>query len=207
MAIKNVIFDMDGTLVDSGKATVIACAQVAQELGMLPPTLTSIRRVIGYANPEFYERLLPNERPETVKRFGEKVEKEEQNMVEELGDKLLFPNVIATLCELKKRGIALYLASTGSHEHVESCLRVTKLTPFFEVIACEEPEKIKMVGKIMDAGNPSEWLMVGDKNKDARAARGNGIIAIGAGYGYCDELEAKNFDYVLSDPLELVAYI
>ena len=204
---RHVIFDMDGTLSDTGILTVKACEQARHAFSLPPLQDEVIYRTIGIATPEFYERLYPDGPMDAVHAFGEVVERLEDSFIEGMRDRLLFPGVRDLLDAMKQQGIRLYVASTGSPFHVDGVLKGTGLTPYFDKIACGAPEKVKMVAEIIGSGNKKSWAMVGDRSKDTQAAHGNGILSIAAAFGYCDEKEQTGFDRVANTPMEVLAIV
>jgi phosphoglycolate phosphatase len=205
--IRNIIFDMDGTLVDTAKATVPVCIQCARELGLPPRDPASIRELIGWSNPEFYFRMYPEIPKELVLHYAAEVEAREARYIQELGRDILFPGMGALLDILKSRDYYLAVASTGSPEHVEVSLRASGIQEFFDIIRCGEPVKIQMVRDIIGKGLKGDWLIVGDKDKDAEAGKENGIVTVGAVYGYGSTGELKMFDFRIDTPLNLLKYL
>jgi len=193
---------MDGTLADTAKVTIPACATVAAQFGLSQPPDEMIRAAIGFANPEFYFRLYPNLDEETVRAFGKAVEEAEEGIVWTVGEGILFPGVLELLDALRERGIPMHVASTGDQGHVDAVLGTAGIERFFATIACGAPQKVAMVADIIGANDPASFAMVGDKEHDLHAARGNGIMAIAAIYGYCTD--GALFDRALSAPLELL---
>jgi phosphoglycolate phosphatase-like HAD superfamily hydrolase len=59
-----------------------------------------------------------------------------------------------------------------------------------------------MLRKMINGGK-NGYIMVGDMKKDYEAARINGIISVGACYGYC-EREISEFDLYIETPLDLL---
>ena len=53
----------------------------------------------------------------------------------------------------------------------------------------------------------SRWLLIGDKDKDARAARANGIASVGVRYGFGTETELAQFDHLIAQPIDLLELI
>ena len=204
---KHLIFDMDGTLADTGKATIAACEEARHAFGLPPVADELVYRTIGIANPEFYERLYPSFPTSAVHAFGEAVENLEEELVAQLGDELLFAGVYEMLEKLSEKGVRLYVASTGDKRHVDAVLKATHIVHFFDRIECGEPEKTAMVARIIGNGDKANWAMVGDRQKDVDAASNNGILSIGAGFGYCDEQEQQGFDKVAFKPMELLSMV
>lgn len=201
------IFDMDGTLADTAKATIPACAAISARHRLPPLKDDDIRAAIGYANPEFYYRLYLQYDRARIAAYGADVEQAETAFVHRLGPDILFPGVLKMLRTLREMGVPLYIASTGDAAHVDAVLGSAGITPLFTGIYCGQPEKVRMVGEILGRADRSHWAMIGDKQKDLDAAHGNGILAIAAGYGYCTASEAARFDRVLHAPEELPAWV
>lgn len=200
---QTVIFDLDGTLADTAVITIEAFRRLAPGSGLPLPEPERIRAAIGYANPEFYDRLFPGFPTQPVRALGRRVEKEELRLLPEFTGELLFPGVRELLAALRDKGIRLYIASTGSAEHVDAVVAHTGIGGCFADILCGEPDKAGMIGRILGAGDPADFLMVGDKAKDSDGARANGIAAIGACYGYCAQGEYA-FDRYIDTPHALL---
>nr|MDD6336007.1 HAD family hydrolase [bacterium] len=205
--IQKIMFDMDGTLTDTAKATVAACREVAPRFGMVAKDAAFIQSLIGWANPVFYHKMYPEIAPEELVDFGHAVEREESNMIARIGEGMLFDGVKDMLVALKQKGYRLYIASTGSPEHVAVSLRAGGIAELFEKIGCGQPDKEAMVGELLADTPPQAALMVGDRQKDIAAARANGIRALGAGFGYCLPEDAPLYDAVLTTPQALVDYV
>lgn len=204
---RNLIFDMDGTLADTAMATIAACGQVRHAFGLPALPDERIYQAIGIANPVFYEVLYPEHPAPLVHTFGQEVEDVEEGIVWRLGSALLFPGIVTLLETASRRGIRMYVASTGDKRHVDAVLKSTGIEHYFDQIACGEPEKVEMVARMLSGQDKCDWAMVGDKSKDWQAAKGNGILAIAAGYGYCDDQEQKGFDIVAHTPMDVLTIV
>lgn len=194
-----VVFDMDGTLVDTLAMTVGALARHAPALGLAPATREALFPVIGLANREFYLALYPEATDAQRARLEALVEEGEIEIGRALGEKVLFPGARAMLERLRAVGCRLTVASTGTPFHVESCLALGGVLPLFDEIACGESDKVEMTHRLLRRWGPGPAAFVGDSIKDVAAAHGNGLPALGAGFGYAREGGAA-FDSVFDTP-------
>lgn len=200
---RSVIFDLDGTLVDSALLTLMAFRSIGPRYGFPIPSPDVVRSAIGYANPEFYERIYPDLPKAEVHRFGELIEREELRIVPSICSSLLFPGCRELLKSLEQRGVCMYIASTGSEEHVSAMIDGAGIRGYFQAIYCGQPDKVEMLRDILGDQSPGAFVMLGDKQKDCEGAHTNGILAIGAEYGYCRRGEA-DFDAFIGDPMEIL---
>jgi phosphoglycolate phosphatase len=206
-AYKHFIFDMDGTLTDTAKATVIACNAAAEKLGLPAFPIERVKAAMGYPGIEYYQALFGAVKQDLLLAFQKETDLGEAREIQCIGREMLFPGIRETLEALCGLEAELYIASTGHPDHINLLLDVTGIRPYFKMICCGRPRKIEMTGEIMAAAGAfgtGGWLFVGDKHIDAEAARGNGILAVGAGYGYCSEKERHLFDMIAESPGELL---
>jgi phosphoglycolate phosphatase len=200
------IFDMDGTLSDTAKATGRAVRETAEKLGMPPPPPEKVKAAMGYPGMEYYHMLLGDIGNGLLAAFAAETDRNEDREIRRIGRDMLFPGIREALDSLLGLGAELYVASTGHPNHVNLLLDVTGTRCCFKKVYCGRPRKVEMVRELMaafGARGPEGWLMVGDKHIDAEAARGSRILAVGAGFGYCLEEERHLFDLVLETPGEL----
>ena len=205
--IKRIIFDMDGTLCDTAKATLAAVKTVEKRFKLPPITYEHIKKSMGIAGLEFYRSMFPGLPEDVLVSLEPVVDALEQDIIQSMGADILFPGVYELLEALWQAGYELHIASTGSKVHVYGTLDATGIESFFTGISCGEPAKISMVRHIIADSDPKEWAMVGDMYKDSEAAKGNNIMALGAGFGYLAEQDFLLFDAVLDTPKDLWDFI
>ena len=201
------IFDMDGTLIDTAKATIPACQAIARQLNMPVARPEDIKKTIGWSEQEFYQKLYPSQDSQLLKQYGALVEACEAQLIQELGADLVFPGIFDLLDDLTAKGHFLAIASTGSVSHVDVVMRSTGLLQYFQIIKCDEPVKTAMVSHIIETKKDGRWLMIGDKSKDATAAAENGIESIGVQFGYGTADELRLFTYVAKNAQAIRCYI
>ena len=201
--IHTVIFDLDGTLSNTSVITMAALEHIAPNYGFPVPSVESVKRTTGYANPEFYYILFPGFDRETVYNMGMDVEIEENRLLPSIGEKLLFEGCRELLERLKEPGIRICIASTGDRDHVYPILNETQIIGFFDSVSCGRSDKIEMLREMTEYNDKNGYIMVGDMKKDYEAARMNGILSVGACYGYCRR-ELSDFDLYIDEPLHLL---
>jgi len=203
-SVKNIVFDMDGTLVNTALVTVSACQQAADLFGMAQKLPGDITKLIGFSDLEFHSRLYPGYSIDILEKYAVEVEKRENELMLEMGCDILFDGVQELLETLKQKGFYLSIASTGSTSHVNVALNASGICPYFKDIRCNSSKKTDMVKELMQNGRKEEWVIIGDKNSDYTAGRNNNITTVAARYGFGSEAEYEQFDYGIDYPLQLL---
>ena len=201
------VFDMDGTLVDTMKMTARAFRELAADFGLPEIPEERIRAAIGIADPQFYWTLFPGEDREVLRAFGRQVEARENECAHALGPKVLFPGVREMLDGVKRAGLNLFIASTGSHSHVMNALEASGILGLFDRVACGEPDKREMVKRLVCGFDPARCFILGDTGLDAAAGRHAGIPTFGAGFGYLKAEHRPLFDRVFESPGALLSAV
>jgi phosphoglycolate phosphatase-like HAD superfamily hydrolase len=200
--IHTVIFDLDGTLSDTVILTMGALNRIAPEFGLEVPKEKDVRESTGYAAWEFYCRMFPGTPHDILKIAGPLISQGELDELVSIKEKVLFDGCTEMLKRLNQLGIRMYIASTGSKDHVYTILSESGILDYFDLISCERADKTEMIRDMINGRDKSGFAMVGDMIKDQEAARNNGILSIGACFGYCDR-ETSDFDLYIDHPMDL----
>lgn len=204
MKYTHIIFDMDGTLVNTSIYTIPACKQASQEMGMQVPTDDAVISAIGYSSEEFYRLILPSYGQETLGQYGRRVHEIEKRIIYSLGKAILFPGVQKMLNDLIDCGTSLYIASTGECEYVNLVLSSAGINDFFSSVSAGESEKKAMTIRIRKTSPDGTWAFVGDRFKDSDAAKAAGMISIFAGWGFTSSVEGALFNCIATSMNELL---
>lgn len=200
-----VVFDMDGTLVDTMRMTAQAFSDLAEGFGLMPLPEARVRGAIGLSDAHFYRALYPDADADTLRAFGRAVERRENECARALGPEILFAGVRGMLDALRGAGRTLYIASTGSESHVTTALAESGVIGLFDRIACGSADKAGMLAGLIRGIDPATCAIVGDTALDASAGRSAGIAALGAGFGYLKPEDYALFDRVYQTPAALLA--
>jgi phosphoglycolate phosphatase len=182
-----IVFDWDGTLMDS-EAKIVRCVQAAAaDIGVSDPGPAAIRRIIGLGLSEAIGTLFPNESPT---RRLQLIEHYRVHFLERDDTAMpLFPGVIEGLAGLAGRGYLLAVATGKSRRGLDRVLDQTGTGALFAATRCADEAFSKphpqMLDDILDATGieRARALMVGDTVYDMQMAQNAGVAGLGVSYG------------------------
>ncbi|MDH3636928.1 MAG: HAD-IIIA family hydrolase [Gammaproteobacteria bacterium] len=182
-----VIFDWDGTLMDSATKIVNCFNHAARDVGLDLPPESAVRNIIGLSLCEACETLFPD----TLVSMRTALTRRYRDYFVELDDTPmhLFPGVEAGLRELHRRGKTLAVATGKARRGLSRGLKETGLADLFAVTRCADEARSKphpqMVRDILaqTTVSPNDTLMVGDTVYDIQMARGAGVKSLAVSYG------------------------
>ncbi|MDY6994505.1 MAG: HAD-IIIA family hydrolase [Pseudomonadota bacterium] len=190
------VFDWDGTLMDS-KARIVASFQSAIEEVELPPrSAEHIQHIIGLGLDKAIATLYPQVEPKLQLELAHRYRYHFLN-VNTLATPL-FPGVVDTLNKLYAQDYDLAVATGKSRAGLDRALTETGLLTLFRSTRCAEETCSKpdplMLQEIMEEMNVSaeKTLMIGDSEYDLHMARHAGVAAIGVSYGVHDKARLLN---------------
>jgi phosphoglycolate phosphatase len=197
---KLVIFDCDGTLIDSQDAIVSAMDLAFRALGLAPPRRAEVLSVVGLSLPEAFAALAPTATG-LVRRQLALAYKDAFTAVRARPENCepVFPGAGELLTTLSARpDVALGIATGKSRRGVERLLARDAWRSHFATIqtADDHPSKPHpaMIEQAMAEVGASarDTIMVGDSTYDMAMARAAGVGAVGVSWGYhaVDALEA-----------------
>jgi HAD superfamily hydrolase (TIGR01509 family) len=211
--VKALIFDLDGTLVDSVYAHIFAWQRAFAEAG-LPIDGWRIHRRIGMSGGLFARaaareigRPLTNEETDALQhRHGELFR-------ELLPDRRPLPGAVELLADLRADGIAHGIATSGRRPEIDASLEALRIPAETVVVARGDVERAKPEPDLFLTcaerlhASPTDCYVVGDAVWDLLAARRAGMLSVGllsGGYGE-DELTRAGAFRVYRDASELHA--
>ena len=206
-----ILFDLDGTLTDSGMGIVNSVAyslqkkgiDVEDKVGLLkfvgPPLIESYCRYYGYSMEEAVEMV-------DIYR-------------EYYGTKGLYENSVyegmeEVLKVLKERGKVLIIATSKPEEYARQIVEHYGLSKYFIYVAgsnmdetrTKKAEVIAYALESCNIQNMNEVVMIGDRKHDVLGAKAMGLDSIGVlyGYGSREELEAAGADRIVESAEDLI---
>jgi len=199
-----VIWDVDGTLVDTGELHFNAWVQLAQDLKM-PFTRDDFTATFGRRNPEIIGSLFPGHTPEEIAQLGE--QKELYYRAEARHGIDLLPGVRELLDGLKAAGYKQALGSSAPHKNLEMITEITGSLPYFQAIVGMEdtkqgkpdPEVFLVAAQRMGVP-PQNCLVMEDAVAGIEAATAGGMKSIAitfVGHHSEDSLRAAGANLVV----------
>ena len=190
-----IIFDVDGTLLQSQLVTVPAIRQTLGAYGVAPPSDDAIRQTFGIPVEEYEAWLAGLCPPEHSARIVQATNERELELIAETG--ALFEGVLEVLKQLKRAGHALATCTNASVSYLNHVLDGHGLRKFFQANTCIGhgfADKDAMVRHILDTIILRPAFVIGDRKGDVDAAKANGAYAIAADYGYGSPSELQQAD-------------
>ena len=198
MKYKYILFDLDGTITESG-----------------PGIMNSVEYALNKMNREVGER-------DTLKKFigpplTESMEK--YYAMKGIFENSVYEGLAETLESLKNEGYILAVATSKPEEYAKRIADKFDFAKYFAGIygATMDGSLIRKADVIryaldnlgVERKNYDQVVMVGDRNNDIYGAKENGIQVIGVLYGYGDlaELQSAGADYIAKMPEEIAQII
>ena len=211
---KTVIFDLDGTLLDSIEDIASSMNKVLESLQLPTHKIEDYKHFVGGGVDILVENALNNQSKETkdevIKRF--KIEYDGK-----LHSKTLpYDGIYELLDELKKLDINLAVLSNKPHEFTVSYVNhFFKNYNFKEIHGQKkdvpkkpDPKAALDIVKCLDSSCENTYF-IGDTKIDMQTAKSANMTAIGVLWGFRDEKELKEHgaDFIVKEPLEIINII
>ena len=211
MSQRAVLFDLDGTLVDSAPDLWRAANEVRAAQGLPPIPFTVFRPVVSrgaramlaVALPEYDDPMRESLLDEFLQRYANDVARETR----------LFSGMEATLAEIESRGVLWGIVSNKAERLarlvVESLgLQARSRVPIGgDTCAERKPHPLPLLEACRSLQiPPAQALYLGDDPRDIQAARAAGIRSIAVSWGYADRETVLGWgaDRCIDDPLDLL---
>jgi phosphoglycolate phosphatase len=214
-----ILFDLDGTLVDSVPDLTLAVDSMMETLGLPTRGEARVGEWVGNGMERLVRRALvgqlEGEPDEALLQQGFPLFRAAYH--EHNGEKSrLYPGVRETLDYLHAEGFPLGCITNKAHEFTLPVLRALDLKRYFKIILSgdslpqKKPHPLPLLHAAEQLGaRPETSLMVGDSINDIKAARaaGFGIICVSYGYNHGQDIREAHPDRVIDRFADLPALI
>ena len=207
-----IVFDWDGTLMDS-TATIVKCIQAsAKDLGLPIPDNKAASYVIGLGLHEAMQAAMPGI---DAKYYPRMVERYRYHYLARDHDLILFDGVREMLTDLSQQGYFLAVATGKSRVGLNRAMDVAKLFSLFDATRCADetfskPHPAMLQELTRELGQDMKrTLMIGDTTHDLQLAINAGATGLAVHYGAHSEpeLTALNPIYGAASVAELHAWL
>ena len=185
--IKLIIFDWDGTLMDSVDKIVGSMQAASRDAGITIPSDQEVKEIIGLGLKEAIQQLFPQENDAMHENITEQY-RQHYLFLSDIKTEL-FVGAYDTLTQLKEGGYVLAVATGKARRGLDRVLGDTDVGQFFDITRCSDETQSKphpqMLHEIMDslAIPAQETLMVGDTEFDLKMANAAGVDSLAVTYG------------------------
>lgn len=188
MNIKNMIFDVDGTLWDITALAANAWNSVILHYGVKRPPITSLELKGLFGKPMDYiaDKLFVSSTDAQKKLYLQLCCETEAAMLEHSAENFLYNGVYETIKALSKH-FGLYIVSNCQCGYIETFLTKSKLLSYFtdfESFGATGLQKGANIRLIIDRNSLEKAVYIGDIQSDCDSAREAGIPFIHAAYGF-----------------------
>jgi phosphoglycolate phosphatase len=209
-SIKNILFDLDGTLTDPVEG-ITGCIHYALEKMSAPlHTRSELQKHIGPPLRSTFSQILETTDEDVIERAVALYR--ERFAVVGLFENEVYDGVPEMLAALQSSAKRLFVATSKVEIYTHRILEHFSLSHYFEGVYGSAPDgrfdnKADLIGHILESLGlrPAETLMVGDRKYDVAGAKENRCPALGVTYGYgsVEELKEAGADYLCHSPLEV----
>ncbi|HQT30227.1 MAG TPA: HAD-IA family hydrolase [Thiobacillus sp.] len=180
------IFDWDGTLMDSAGVIVDSIQRACEDIGLAAPGDRASRQIIGLGLVQALQTLLPDLPAEDYPRL---VERYRHHYLGRDNDIPLFEGVADSISRLHASGFQLAVATGKSRLGLERALASSGLGEWFSATRCADQTHSKphpaMVLELIEEldADPDRTLVIGDTSHDLLMASNAGVASLGVTYG------------------------
>lgn len=212
-----VLFDLDGTLVDTAPDLADAADHMLEALGLAPAGEARVRTWIGHGVNQLVKRALAASGASEPELFEHGLKLYLEYYADHLTDRTVpYPGVVEGLTELVDRGLRLGVVTNKPARFTEPLLEALGLRVAFHAVVSGDtvtekkpaPEPLLHAVRLCES-SARKAVMVGDSMTDIEAARraGLGVIGVPYGYNHGDETFFTSPDIMIQSLGELPALL
>ncbi|MDX1443189.1 MAG: HAD-IA family hydrolase [Gammaproteobacteria bacterium] len=187
MSYQLLVFDWDGTIMDSEAHIVAAVQAAAEECGFDVPHKDSVRRVIGLGLREAVQAVFPDFEEGKFQAFVNRYR--HHFLLKSTTAQAPFDGAVETLNELRQAGFWLAVATGKGRQGLDRAMRELELESVFHTSRCADETVSKPHPRMLQeilldlALEPQDALMIGDTSYDMEMAANIGMDRLAVSYG------------------------
>lgn len=216
MNIKNILFDLDGTIIKSDKGIIKSILLSLEEIGIKENDIEKLKAFLGpplYDSYKKYYGISDEDYEKALDVFHE------YYRLKGIFECELYPNVEETLKTLNEKGYNLFLATSKPEIEAKRIILYFGLDKYFKFIGGSDGDrggkrsnKTAVIKYVLNENNiidVNECIMVGDRYHDIEGAKNLGIksVAVLYGYGSIEEFKEYEADIIIEDIKDLIEEI
>ncbi len=208
-----VLFDLDGTLADTGEGVMNSAKHACKTLGYPEPPQAKLDKIIGpplgYSFPH-YLGVKEEDTLDAIRIFRERY------AVKGLLECRIYDGISDLLGRLRAAGCRLFVATCKPTAYSETILKNLGVAHHFDLIVGSNldntrAEKVEVLDYLCKTAAiaPEQCVMIGDRYSDVRGAKAFSMDSVGVtfGYGSREELEAEAATFVADSPADIEKFI
>lgn len=214
MFFRNILFDLDGTIIDSSEGIAGSMHYAFDRLGKAAPDRYTVVQSIGPPLCKMLEKLLETTDKELIDRAAGYFR--ERYSEKGLHEVALYDGIAALLYYLYTLGRNMMIVTSKPQVFAATILKRLGIEHYFKRIAGSAltlvgETKASMLNRLLaeEKLEAGETVYIGDRVEDVEAATDNNLfmIAVSYGYGNIEDLERANADLICHSPEELNAVL
>lgn len=208
----NILFDLDGTVIDSYKGIADSIKHVLETLNIESLSDSILKRFIGPPLEKSFIKYCDDINEDNI----EHVINIYRDHYREIGiyDCHLYPDIIECLTILKNNNKNIYLATAKPRPFAKTILIHLNIEHFFnKIYGVEFNSSIKNKYDVMSYAieysnlDINSSIMIGDREDDAIASKKLGIDILSVRYGYGEECEFSSSNYIADNVLDILGVV
>jgi phosphoglycolate phosphatase len=200
---KTIIFDLDGTLFESGPIFYHSLSQVCKIRGLEPLEKEKVMELIGEPMTKVCKEIFGKSiTDQEIEEIRVQARNAGGGNITERGR--LYAGVTEMLDNFKAQGYSLCICSNGSSQYVENVLQSFGIRDYFNIIKSriEGVSKAQLIKEILEETQSPSAIVVGDRMIDFQGAQDAGCLSIGVSYGYGPK-ECQGADFSVGNTMDI----